>query len=206
MRRPRTVASLEALGRVRLSQHFFMREFLFSEIAAMHGMANVPDNPDLAIAAGRRLCEDLLEPLRATFGAVSIRSAYRSPDVNEFGNIHGFNCAMNEKNRAGHTWDKLDAEGRMGATACVVIPWFADRYAKGADWRGLAWYIHDHLRHNHLQFFPRLAAFNINWREDPSGRIDSFIKPMGCLTKRGRANHAGSHAEWYPGFPEFQGL
>jgi hypothetical protein len=204
MRCPKSVAGLEALGRVRLSRHFFMRDFLYSEISAIHGIRNVPDDPDLAVAAGRRLCKELLEPLRATFGAVSVRSAYRAPAVNEFGNRHGFNCARNEKNWAGHTWDRRDAEGRMGATACIVLPWFADRYADGADWRGLAWYIHDHLPYSHLQFFPKLAAFNINWREDPERRIDSFIKPMGCLTKPGYANHAGSHADWYEGFPSFR--
>ena len=40
-----------------------MRDFLHSEIAAMTGMPNLPDDPDLAIAAGRKLCECLLEPL-----------------------------------------------------------------------------------------------------------------------------------------------
>jgi hypothetical protein len=36
---------LEDLGRVRLSQSFFMRDFLYSEIAARHGLRNVPDHP-----------------------------------------------------------------------------------------------------------------------------------------------------------------
>ena len=52
MRKPRTVRSAETLGRVRLSQSFFMRDFLYSEIASLHGLANLPDDPDLAIAAG----------------------------------------------------------------------------------------------------------------------------------------------------------
>jgi hypothetical protein len=30
-----------------------MRDFLYSEIAATHGMNNMPDDPDLAIVAGR---------------------------------------------------------------------------------------------------------------------------------------------------------
>jgi hypothetical protein len=64
MRRPQTVRALEELGRVRLSPNFFMREFLFSEISVMSGIPNLPDDPDLAIAAGSRLCETLLEPLR----------------------------------------------------------------------------------------------------------------------------------------------
>ena len=62
MRRPLSVRSLEQLGRVRLSSSFFMRDFLHSEIADLHGIPNIPDDPDLAIAAGRRLCEELLEP------------------------------------------------------------------------------------------------------------------------------------------------
>ena len=52
-----------------------------------------------------------------------------------------------------------------------------------------------------LQFFPKLAAFNIGWRERPMRRIDSFIKPRGCLTRPGMANHAGDHSGFYPSFP-----
>jgi len=32
-----------------------MRDFLFSEIAAIEGLSNLPDDPELAIAAGRAL-------------------------------------------------------------------------------------------------------------------------------------------------------
>ena len=57
----RTVRALEELGRVRLSRSFFMRDFLHSEIANFYGMPNIPDDPELAIHVGKRLCEDLLE-------------------------------------------------------------------------------------------------------------------------------------------------
>ena len=194
--------ALEELGRVRLSPNFFFRDFLYSEIANFHGIPNIPDDPELAIAVGRKLCMELLEPLRARFGALAIRSAYRAPAVNEFGNKNGLNCARNEANRAGHIWDQRDEKGRMGATACVVVPWFADRYAEGADWRGLAWWIHDHLPYHALQFFPKLAAFNITWREEPERMIASFIAPKGILTRPGMDNHAGDHAEWYAAFPQ----
>jgi hypothetical protein len=83
--RPGSVRSLEELGRMLLSASFFMRDFLHSEIVDFHGIPNIPDAPDLAIAAGRKLCEELLEPLQVTFGRLSIRSAYRAPAVNEFG-------------------------------------------------------------------------------------------------------------------------
>jgi hypothetical protein len=193
--------ALEELGRVRLSPNFFMREFLYSEIANFYGIPNIPDDPDLAITAGRRLCMELLEPLQESFGALAIRSAYRAPAVNDFGNKHGLNCARNEADRAGHIWDQRDRQGRLGATACVVVPWFADRYADGADWRALAWWIHDHLPYHHLQFFPKLAAFNITWREEPERIISSYIAPRGILTRPGMANHGGDHSEWYRGFP-----
>lgn len=201
MRKPGSMQGLEELGRVRLSANFYFRDFLYSEIANFYGIPNIPDDPDLAISAGRRLCEVLLEPLQATFGRLAIRSAFRSAAVNGFGNKHSGQCASNEANAAYHIWDRRDAAGRIGAGASVVIPWFADRYKAGADWRALAWWIHDHLPYAHLQFFPKLAAFNIQWHERPTRRIDSFISPRGCLTKPGMANHTGSHAQWYEGFP-----
>jgi len=201
MRRPASVRSLETLGRVRLSRSFFMRDFLYSEIANFYGVPNVPEDPDQAIAAGGRLCEELLEPLQATFGRLAIRSAYRAPAVNALGNRMGLSCASNERNYGRHIWDRRDADGCIGAMASVVVPWFADRYAEGADWRAIAWWIHDHLPYSQLQFFPKLAAFNIGWRERPRRRIDSFIAPRGCLTRPGMDNQAGDHSHYYSGFP-----
>ena len=85
MRKPASMKDLEELGRVRLSLNFFMRDMLYSEISNFHGIPNIPDDPELAIAAGTRLCEELLEPLHATFGQVSIRSAFRCVAVNDYG-------------------------------------------------------------------------------------------------------------------------
>lgn len=181
-----------------------MRDFLYSEISNLHGLPNIPDDPDLAIEAGTRLCEELLEPLNETFGRIAIRSAYRSPTVNAFGNKHGLNCASNEANYADHIWDRRDAAGRMGATACIVIPWFADRYEAGADWRRMAWWIHDHLNYSSLFFFRTRAAFNIQWREEPARRIDSYVEPKGCLTRPGMENHSGDHSAAYAGFPRLK--
>jgi hypothetical protein len=77
MRTPQTIRAAEDFGRIRLSKSFFMRDFLYSDIARIEGMRNFPDDPGLAIAAGSQLCEQLLEPLQATFGRLAIRSAYR---------------------------------------------------------------------------------------------------------------------------------
>jgi hypothetical protein len=196
-----SVRNAEEFSRTRLSHSFFMRDFLFSEIAAIEGMPNLPDDPALAIAAGQGLCQQLLEPLQATFGRLAIRSAYRSPEVNGFGCLHRLSCASNEKNLARHTWDKRNAHG-MGALTTVVVPWLVDQMATGTSWEAMAWWIHDHLPYSELQFFPKLGAFNIGWHEVPKRTIYSYIAPRGYLTKPGYPNHAGSHAHLYQGFPE----
>lgn len=204
MRKPGSMRALEDMGRVRLSENFFFRDFLHSEIASLYGIPNIPDDPDLAIAAGRGLCEHLLEPLWSRFGRISIRSAYRAPAVNDYGNKHNLNCSTNEKNFAGHIWDRRDAEGRMGATASIVVHAFLPYYERTGHWEAVAWWVHDHLPYDELEFFPKLAAFNLNWREYPKRRIHSFIPPRrGVLTKAGMANFEGKHeaeyAEWLAG-------
>ena len=206
MRKPGSMRGLEILGRVRLSPSFFLRDFLHSEIADFYGIPNIPDHPDLAIETGRQLCLQLLEPLQATFGRIAIRSAYRAAAVTAHGNARREGASV-ATNAGYHIWDLRDRRGRKGAAACIVIPWFADRYAEGADWRSLAWWIHDHLPYAHLQFYPKLCAFNILWRERGGGGpscdgIESFIAPRGRLTKLGMANFEGSHADWYDGFPK----
>jgi hypothetical protein len=177
-----------------------MRDFLYSEIANVHRITNLPDDPQLAIAAGKRLCEELLEPLQATFGRIAIRSAYRSSSVNAYGNAHGYNCASNPRNYVRHTWDRRDAQG-MGAMACIAVPWLVDRMQSATTWQAMAWWIHDHLPYSELQIFPKLAAFNIGWHEVPKRTIFSYAAPRGYLTKPGFPNHAGDHGSLYAGFP-----
>ncbi len=198
---------LEDLGRVRLSRHFFLRDFLYSEIANIHGLQNIPDDPDLAIGTGRALCETLLDPLEETFGRIAVRSGYRSAALNRFGNENGLNCARNDHPLECHIWDRGRGDDRI-AGASVVIPWFADRYAQGRDWRDLAWWLYDHLPFSEVWFFPKLCAFNISWRPVPQRRIDSYIAPRGTLLRAGAvpdeppALRAARHAD----FPPFRGI
>ena len=212
----KVMRALEAFGWERLSTHYFMRDFLYSEIAAVHGIPNVPDCPELAIEAGRGLCEQLLEPLRDIFGHITIRSAFRSTTVNGYGNEHKLNCAKNERNFARHIWDYRDADGCMGATACIVVPWFLEypAYRESEDWRPLAWFIHDKLPYSEMEFYPLNAAFNLTWREKEPRRVIGMCSGWACdvarlgkgygsrtLTKPGFDNHEGDHSEHYRGFP-----
>ena len=178
-RKPASVQALTELGRVRLSKSFFMRDMLHSEIAQVHGLLNAPDDPDLAIAAGTRLCEELLEPMQDKFGRLAIRSAYRSAEVNALGNANGYNCASNEKNAARHIWDLRDDDGHMGAMACVVVPLFWDRHQQPGDWQQLAQWIDGNLPYSSLHFFPTCWAVNIGWHEKPERRVDSYAEPKG---------------------------
>lgn len=187
MRKPLSVSALTELGRVRLSKSFFMRDMLYSEVAAFHGLSNIPDYPDLAIAAGTRLCEDLLEPLQEHWGRIAIRSAYRSCEVNAFCNEMqrqrkaGYTCASNEANYAGHIWDRRDSEGRMGATACVVVPKFWHENQEEGAWQIMARWIHTHLPYADLEFYPKYWAFNISWHERPRRLIRSHAEPRGTF-------------------------
>lgn len=186
-----------------------MRDFLYSEISAVHGIPNVPGDAELAIKAGKGLCEELLEPIRNLFGHVVIRSAFRSVAVNGYGNAHGMNCSRNKASHADHIWDRPDADGRIGATVCIVIPWFIDseQYTETKDnpdcWHPLAWFVHDKLPYSRMVFFPENAAFNLTWHDKlPEHYIRRRYGPKPqILTKPGMDNHKGDHSEHYPDFP-----
>ncbi|WP_187430518.1 hypothetical protein [Roseobacter fucihabitans] len=199
--------SLETLGRVRLSKHFYMRDFLYSEIGNIHAVPNLPPNPDLAIANGRKLCTELLDPLEETFGRTAIRSGYRSPSLNRYGNAHKLNCAANENPVECHIWDRGEGAQAIAGTS-LVIPWFADQYAAGRDWRDLAWWIHDHLPYSEAWFFPKLAAFNLVWRPASLRTISSYIAPRGMLLRAGEApgESLALRRKRYEDFPAFRGI
>lgn len=205
MQSPKTVKSLETLGRVRLSESFFMRDFLYSEISQIEGVPNIPDYPDLAIETGSQLCQQVLEPIQQALGRISIRSGYRSPAVNAIGaaNKNQYNCSRNEATYACHIWDYPDASGVQGATACIVVNSFLDYYETTGDWQALAWWIHDNIPdYCSLCFFPKLCSFNIRWSTQPEKIIKSYIQPKGVLTRPGMDNHQGSHKQAYTGFLE----
>ena len=64
----------------RLSPHFTLAELCRSERAAALKLDNTP--PAGAVANLRRLCLEVLEPVRDQFGAYRVTSGYRSPTLN----------------------------------------------------------------------------------------------------------------------------
>jgi len=97
-----------------------------------------------------------------------------------------------------HIWDVRDKDGNLGATACIQVHRFAERFEKGADWKSLAWWVHDNLPYNAVFFFNNRAGFNLNWRENPERKIRSYIGSRGkYLTRKGMDNWEGDHNEHY---------
>ena len=206
-----SVADLTEYGRVQLSEHFFMRDMLYSEVANFHGMPNVPEDPDAAVEAGTQLCTRLLEPLHRAFGGIAVRSAYRSPSVNGFCHEmlkkgeQAYYCGDNDYSAGRHIWDRRDKAGRLGATASVVVPWYLPRFRETGDPRPLAWWIKDHVPdYAELMFFPRNCAFNIRWYEGETAKpilLDDGAETA-TLTEIGMANYDADHSAAYRDFPE----
>lgn len=69
---------LDCLSKIRLSQNFMMREFMYCASAAAGGFSNAPENSELVVAGARALCDKVLEPLLEKFGKFGITFAYQS--------------------------------------------------------------------------------------------------------------------------------
>jgi hypothetical protein len=90
----------------------------------------------------------------------------------------------------------------MGATATIVIPWFADFLDRGGDWRAMAWFIHDHLPYSYMCFYPKLGAFNLQWREQPERKVISWREPKGVLISGVKPLPTTFGSQSYLGFPQ----
>lgn len=65
---------------MKLSPHFLLEELTFSETAARLGIDNTPGEEEIGNLI--ILCDELLEPIRTTFGPVHINSGYRCLELN----------------------------------------------------------------------------------------------------------------------------
>lgn len=162
---------LDKLGWVRLSQHFYMRQFLHSEIGIAYGIPNMPDDPELAIETGTVLCEKVLEPIVKQFGPIIIRSGYRSPALNDFGFRNRLMCGSNADNAAFHIWDHLSKGGHKGAAACIVVPGIKQYETELETRQAFANWIDANLDYTGVTFFKRGHSLNIGWSENPTRSI-----------------------------------
>ncbi len=69
--------------KLKLSEHFTLWEFLYSDTAMKHGLMG----KQLEISSEhvynlKRLCDNVLEPLRLKFGVVVVTSGYRCKELN----------------------------------------------------------------------------------------------------------------------------
>jgi len=79
-----------------LSAHFTLEEFTKSQAGERFGIANVPDEKQ--IACMKRLCEKVLEVVRLNLGPVHINSGFRNLEIN--GLIGGASSAQHCKGEA----------------------------------------------------------------------------------------------------------
>jgi hypothetical protein len=94
----------DLLSRVRLSKNFILRPFLFSTESASLGLSNYPDRPDLVIAAGRALCDKILEPVLAQFGNFAVIFGHQCHQAIETGKLR---CRKsNPRSSNPHQWDR----------------------------------------------------------------------------------------------------
>lgn len=170
---------LEELGRVRLSPNFFMREFLHSEISQIECIPNIPHHPEIAIKYGSLLCERVLEPIQEYFGRISIRSGYRSPEINALGaiNRNQYNCASNDRNVSRHIWDYPNLKGHYGATSCIVICKQVDHFISTGDWKCVTNWIRENVPEcSRISVHPRLCTLSVSWHDESTNLIKSHIR------------------------------
>ncbi len=65
---------------MKLSEHFSLSELTASDTAARFGIDNTPNDSETANLA--LLCEEVLEPLRATVGPIQVTSGFRCLTLN----------------------------------------------------------------------------------------------------------------------------
>ena len=129
---------------VKLSDHFSLAEFTRSNTARRQAIPNTPNAAH--IAAMKKLCRHVLEPLRAHFGKpIRITSGYRSPAL----------CVA-----IGSSVSSQHAKGEA-----------ADFEIAGVDNRSVAIWLRDHLPfdqlilENYVQGQPNSGWIHISYRE-----------------------------------------
>lgn len=104
-RQARLARQFDQLARTRLSKNFILRDFLFCTASAARGLSNYPEHPDTVIAAGRALCETLLEPILCKFGQFAITYGYQSRESIDI-DLAAMGKPLNRHSSSPHHWDR----------------------------------------------------------------------------------------------------
>lgn len=100
---------------MRLSPHFHLNEFIKSQAAVRNGLDNTPTKE--VVDNLTALCFNVLEPVRAQFGPVSVSSGFRSPAVNR---------AIGGSRTSQHTTGEAADFEVFDIDNCDLAQWIAD--------------------------------------------------------------------------------
>ena len=100
---------------MRLSKNFILSEFTKSQEAIRRGINN--SAPQQVIDNLVLLCENVLEPIREEFGAVSVSSGYRSPQLNRM---------IGGSTNSQHVYGEAADIEVYGVDNCDLAKWIAD--------------------------------------------------------------------------------
>lgn len=115
---------------IKLTPHFTLQELTVTKT----GLSNIPSDEEIDNL--RKLCRDVLEPIRATIGSpIIVNSAYRSPAVNSA--VGGVSTSQHLKGQAAdihvinmsslglfHTIKNMVANGQIHVGQCILYPNF----------------------------------------------------------------------------------
>tara|TARA_A100000172_G_scaffold72625_1_gene53824 strand:+ start:1115 stop:1588 length:474 start_codon:yes stop_codon:yes gene_type:complete len=108
---------------MRISDHFRKQEFEKSATAMRLGISNTVTEPEL-VANMVALAANVLEPLRAKWGPVSLSSGYRHPDLSQ---------ALGSKPTSSHCFaEAVDCEAFQSPGNRAVFEWFVNE--SGLSW------------------------------------------------------------------------
>lgn len=116
-----------------------MRDFLHSEISQLESIPNLPSDLQLAIHTGKRLCEDLLEPLQNHFGSIAIRSPISLRRSMRLASARATNAPVtNETMRAisGMSGTNRDIAALWPASSSRGLPTAMPKARTGGRWCG----------------------------------------------------------------------
>lgn len=143
--RSTTAAAGDAAGEARFGPHFTVAELVHSDVAVAEGIVNVASAAIVLSLAG--LVENVLEPVRAKFGAVYILSGYRCPELNA---------------KVGGVPDSQHLRGEAADITCPAV----DNFAL-ASWIERTLQVDQVILEGHRAGAPRSGWVHVSWKAGP---------------------------------------